>query len=239
MITLALLLPTLVRADNAAPREQTFQAPHGQAVSVEMIGPVTQSTDLQVICILRHDPAGDKFIAAMADLDQKLHGLISSLRDRGEFVGEPGETLLFNPPANSIGPKEVLLIGVGDEAGLTLEKLALAGRIAAREAVRLKASQVSFASTLRDQGSTRIDVAEGDAAVAQAWILAYDTEKKLQEQGLAPTTDVTAFTIEAGPSYFVNAAAKVGDAVKSAAAAIQERTRRMSLNEGGNPSRRS
>jgi hypothetical protein len=225
-MTLALLLlPALLQADTPTPAQKSFQAPHGQTVSVEMIGPVTQTTDLQVICILKHDPAGDKYIAAMNDFNQKLHGLLRSLRDRGEFVGEPGETLLFTPPPNSITPKQVLLIGVGDESTLTLEKLALAGRIAAREAVRLKASHVSFASTLRDQGSTRVDVADGDAAVAKAWILAFDTEKRLQEQGFAPAADVTAFTIEAGPSYFDGAATKVADAVKAAEAALQQRTK--------------
>ena len=48
----------------------------------KMIGPVTQATDLQVICILKHDPAGDKYIEAMQDLNGKLKGLLSSLRDR-------------------------------------------------------------------------------------------------------------------------------------------------------------
>src|ERR1700722_13402934 len=107
----------------AEPVNKSVAAPHGQTISVEMIGPVTQSTDLQIICVLKHDPAGDKYIEAMDDFNQKLHSLLSGLRDRGEFIGDLAETLLFTPPPNSITPKLVLLIGIGDEADITLEKL--------------------------------------------------------------------------------------------------------------------
>jgi hypothetical protein len=217
-----LAFASFVRAD--APAEKTVDAPNGQTVSVEMIGPVTQTTDLQIICILKHDPGGDKYIEAMDDFNQKLHHLLSGIRDRGEFAGEFGQTLLFTPPADSIAPKQVLLIGIGDESGITLDKLELVGGIAAREAARLKASQVSFAPTLRDQGSTRVDVGEGDAAFARGWILAYDTEKKLQQQGLAPAFDVSSLTIEAGPKFFPGAVSKVADAVQKSASAIHDRS---------------
>jgi hypothetical protein len=189
-----------------------------------MIGPVTQTTDLQIICILKHDPAGDKYIEAMADFNQKLHGLLSGLRDRGEFVGDFGETLLFTPAASTITPKQVLLIGVGDEASLTTDRLKTVGGIAAREATRLKASHVSFAPTLRDQGSTRIDVGDGDAAFVSGWILAYDTEKKLQDQGLQTPVAISTLVIEAGPKFFDGATAKVATAVNDTTAALHERS---------------
>jgi len=188
-----------------------------------MIGPVTQTTDLQIICLLKHNPAGDQYIEAMQDLNDKLGGVLSSLRERGEFVGEPGETLLFTPPQGSITPTHVLLIGVGEESALTVDRLRLAGTIAAREAVRLGNSHVSFAPTLRDQGSTRIEVGEGDAAVAESFLLAYDTELRLQEQGLASGAKIREFVIEAGPQYFEGAADKVGVAVQGAAAILARR----------------
>ncbi len=219
----ALAFSSTLRADTA-PAEKAIEAPRGQRISIKMVGPVTQTTDLQIICVLKHDPAGDKYIEAMDDFNQKLHGLLSGLRERGEFVGELGETFVFTPPPYSITPKQVLLIGVGEESALSLEKMKLVGRIAARESIRLKAPNVSFAPTLRDQGSSRIEVSEGDAAVAEAWILAYDTEKKLQEQNLAPTFDVMTLTIEAGPKYFDAAAAKVTGAVTTAAATAKQRS---------------
>src|SRR5262244_2939680 len=218
----AFVAPTTSRADNTTP-EKSVSAPRDVTVTVKMIGPVTQTTDLQIICLLKHNPAGDQYIEAMQDFNDKLGGLLSSLRERGEFVGDPGETLLFTPPRGSITPQKVLLIGVGEEAALTVDRLRLAGAIAARESVRLGMAHVSFAPTLRDQGSARIDVGEGDAAVAISFLLAYDTELRLQEQGLASGAKIGEFVIEAGPQYFAGAAEKVGAAVQSAATALARR----------------
>src|SRR5215510_5239699 len=214
--------PTGSRAQNATP-EKSVSAPRDLKVTVKMIGPVTQTTDLQIICLLKHNPAGDQYIEAMQAFNDKLGGLLSSLRERGEFVGEPGETLVFTPPAGSITPKKVLLIGVGEEAALTVDRLRFAGTIAAREAVRLGMAHVSFAPTLRDQGSTRIDVGEGDAAVAESFLLAYDTERRLQEQHLASGATIREFVIEAGPQYFTGAAEKVSAAVQAAKDALAQR----------------
>jgi hypothetical protein len=207
----------------AEPAKKSVAAPNGQTISVKMIGPVTQSTDLQIICVLKHDPAGDKYIEAMDDLNQKLHRILSNLRERGEFAGELGETLLITPPANSITPKQLLLIGIGEESALSLDRLTLVGGIAARESARVRAANASFAPTLRDQGSSRIDVGDGDAAFTRGWILAYNTEVKLQEQGLSPANSVASLTIEAGAKYFDSAATKVADAVTAVGAAIQTR----------------
>jgi hypothetical protein len=210
-------------ADVPTPTEHSLDAPHSLHVIIKMIGPVTQTTDLQIICVLKHDPAGDQYIQAMKDLNDKLGGLLFSLRDRGQFIGDPGETLLFTPPANSITPSRVLLIGVGEESKLTLDCLRLAGRIAAREAVRLNITHVSFAPTLRDQGSTRIDVGDGDAAIVEQFLLAYDTEKRLQSEGLSPGDNLKDLTIEAGPKFFDGAVEKVTPAITSATEQINQR----------------
>src|SRR3954452_2443017 len=124
---IVVLVCSALFAHAAEPAKKSIAAPHGQTIAVEMIGPVTQTTDLQIICVLKHDPSGDKYIEAMDDLNKKLNGLLAGLRERGAFAGDLGETLLFAPPPNSITPRQVLLIGVGDEASLTLEKLRLAG----------------------------------------------------------------------------------------------------------------
>src|SRR5262249_16070296 len=115
------------------------------------------------------------------------------------------------------------LIGIGEESALSLDRLTLVGGIAARESTRVGVANVSFAPTLRDQGSSRIEVGDGDAAFARGWILAYDTEVKLQEQGLSPVRPVPSLTIEAGAKSFDPAATKVADAVTAAGAAIKTR----------------
>jgi hypothetical protein len=199
-----------VRATDAPPpAEKTFDAPHGMKIGVKMVGPYGQATDLQIICVFKHKATGDSYIAAMKDLDDKLGGLLSSIRNRGEFTGELGETVVFIPPAGSTLAKKFLVIGLGNESELSMQTMRVVGAIALREAVRLEAAHVSFAPVLRDQGNDKLDVGECDRNVEESAFLAYDTEKRLQAQGLAPTFDVQTLTIEAGPTFFSSVASQL------------------------------
>src|SRR5262249_34650619 len=99
----------------------------------------------------------------------------------------------------------------------------LVGRIAAREAVRLKAKHVAWAPVIRDEGNTAIDVGEGDRAFAEQMLSAYDTEKRLQAQGLAPEFSIETFVIEAGPAFFDAAVKQVGLAIDSMLAELAKR----------------
>src|SRR6201998_3595801 len=178
--TLLLGYGVVFAADNSAPAQKTFDAPRGMKVSVKMIGPYSQPADLQIICLFKHKPSGDVYQGAAKDTDQHLRGLLSALRNRGEFVGELGETFLFTPPSGSIPAKRFMLVGLGDEKDLSLDSLRVVGRIAAREAVRLQAKHVAWAPVIRDEGNTTIEVGEGDRTFTDQFLAAYDTEKRLQ-----------------------------------------------------------
>ena len=211
-------------ADNSAPAEKTFDAPRGLKVSVKMVGPYSEPADLQIICLFKHKPSGDTYEGAAKDTDQHLHGLLSGLRNRDVFVGELGETILFTPAAGSIPAKRFMVIGLGDEKNLSLDSLRLVGRIAAREAVRLQAKHVAWAPVIRDEGNTTIDVGEGDRAFIEQMVSAYDTEKRLQEQELAPSFSIEDIVIEAGPTYFESAAKQVHEGIESMAAEVAQRS---------------
>ncbi len=225
ILALACFAPTgkVHAGDAIAPAEKSFDAPHGMKISVKMVGPYAQATDLQVICVFKHKASGDTYIAAMKDLDDKLGGLISSLRNRGEFAGELGETISFTPPAGSTLAKEFLVIGLGNESELSLQTMRVVGSVALREAVHLKAAHVSFAPVLRDQGNNKLDVGECDRSVEEALILAYDTEKRLQAQALAGSFDVQDWTIEAGPTFFASVAAQLPLGIKNSSGQISQR----------------
>jgi hypothetical protein len=221
--TLLLGYGVVFAADNSAPAQKTFDAPRGLKVSVKMIGPYSEPADLQIICLFKHKPSGDTYQGAAKDTDQHLHGLLSALRNRGEFVGELGETFLFSPPSGSIPAKRFMVIGLGDEKDLSLDSVRAVGRLAAREAVRLQAKHVAWAPVIRDEGNTTIDVGEGDRAFIEQLISAYDTEKRLQEQGLAPAFSIEDIVIEAGPTYFEGAAKQVEAGIESVAAQLGQR----------------
>lgn len=210
-------------ASTAAPAEKTFPAPNGMTVGVKMVGPYAQACDLQIVCAFKHKVGGDTYLGAMKDLDAKLGGLISSLRNRGEFKGDLGESILITPPAGSILAKKLLVIGLGEESNLSLDTLKIVARIGLRQAVALKTSNVAFAPVIRDQGNSTIDVGEGDGVVIENVILTYDTEKRLQQQKLAPSFRVKTWIIEAGPSYFESAVQKVQAGLSKAAVEIKKR----------------
>ena len=211
------LLTIYGRGESVSPPKETpvGDKPLGIAFSVKMTGPSTQVSDLQIICAFRHKAAGDIYIGAMKDFDAKLGGLLSALRNRGEFVGDLGESILIAPPPGSIPAKLLLVIGLGDESSMTLDSLRPVGRVAAREAVRLKAKRVAWAPVIRDQGVATIEVGEGDRAFVESVLSAYDTELRLQAQGLAEKFTIAEWVIEAGPAFFDSAVEKIGRGIGS------------------------
>jgi len=224
-LAMALVAATARGADPAtAPKENVFATqPLGIRVSIKMIGPYTQAADLQIICLFKHKSTGDTYQGAAKATDEHLGGMLSALRNRGEYVGELGETFLFTPPVGSIPARQFMVIGLGEEKDLSLDSLRLVGRIAAREAVRLKARHVAWAPVIRDEGNTTIEVGEGDRAFMEQLLSAYDTEKRLQAQGLAPAFDLEDVVIEAGPSYFDSAVKQVGEGIEFSATQLSSR----------------
>src|SRR5260221_1324919 len=208
---LGAVVPCLAAESGNAPAEKTFDAPHNLKVSIKMIGPYGEPADLQIICLFKHKASGDTYQGAAKDTDDNFHGILSALRNRGEFVGELGETFLFTPPSGSIPAKRFMVIGLGEENDLSLDSLRLVGRIAAREAVRLNAKHFAWAPVIRDEGNTAIDVGEGGRAFVEQMLTAYDTEKRLQAQELAPSFTIESVVIEAGPTYFEDAAKQVSE----------------------------
>jgi hypothetical protein len=224
LVAILIAVRTYAGDASAPPKENVFETrPLGIKISVKMVGPYMEAADLQIICLFKHRPTGDTYLGAAKDTDAHLGGLLSALRNRGEFVGELGETILFTPPKGSIPARRFMVIGLGDEKALSLDVLRLAGRIASREAVRLKAAHVAWAPVIRDQGNSVIDVGEGDRAFAEELLSAYHTEKRLQAQGLAPEFSIESLVIEAGPSYFDDAVKQVGEGIASVTAELARR----------------
>jgi len=211
-------------ADTTAPKETVFdKKPLGIRLSIKMVGPYMQAADLQIICLFKHKASGDTYQAAAKATDEHLNGILSALRNRGEFVGELGETFLFTPLSGSIPAKQFMIIGLGDEKDLSLDSLRVVGRIAAREAVQLGAQHVAWAPVIRDEGNATIEVGEGDRAFIEQMLSAYDTEKRLQAQALAPQFSIESVVIEAGPAFFDSAVKQVGEGIDSVTVELAKR----------------
>ena len=83
---------------------------------------------------------------------------------------------------------------------------------------------VAWAPVIRDEGNTTIEVGEGDRAFVEQMLTAYDTEKRLQAQALAPAFSIEDLVIEAGPTFFDSAVKQVSEGIDSITGVLAERT---------------
>jgi hypothetical protein len=225
-VILLAALASLVRSEKgqAGVKEQALDAPNKVKLRVRMEGPYTADVPLQVVCYFKYTPEGVKRMGgAPVELDRHLGGVIASLRERGEFGGDPLETILVTPPQGSIKARALLLVGLGDEDALSLKLMEAVGRVALREAVRLGARRVGFAPLIRDQGNTKIGTGDVETAVVRGMLLAYDTERRLQKEGLGRPFTLDEWWVEAGPAYFDETVAGVNKASAEATALIKAR----------------
>ena len=205
-------------------KEKALDAPNKVKVKVRMEGPYTADVPLQVVCYFKYTPEGAKRMSgAPVELDKRLGGVIAALRERGEFGGDQLETILITPPKDSIKAKALLLVGLGDEDALSLKLMEGVGRVALREAARLGVSRVAFAPLIRDQGNTKFATGDVEKAVVRGMLLAYDTEKRLQKEGLGKPFTLEEWWVEAGPAYFDETVAGVKKASAEATDLIKAR----------------
>jgi Cytosol aminopeptidase family, N-terminal domain len=216
----------LTRSDEGqdAVKEKALDAPNKVKIKVRMEGPYTADVPLQVVCYFKYTAEGVKRMSgAPVELDKHLCGVIGSLRERGEFVGDQLETILITPPKDSIKAKALLLVGLGDEDAMSLKLMEAVGRVALREAARLGVSRVAFAPLIRDQGNSKFGTGDVETAVVRGMLLAYDTEKRLQKEGLSKDFTLEQWNVEAGPAYFDETVMGVQKAIEQAEKSIKDR----------------
>jgi hypothetical protein len=218
---------SLARSDEGKDqvKEKSLDAVNNVKIKVRMEGPYTADVPLQVVCYFKYTPEGAKRMGgAPVELDKRLGGVIASLRERGEFVGDELETLLITPPKDAIKAKALLLVGLGDEDAVSLKLMEAVGRASLRQAARLGASRVGFAPLIRDQGNTKLATGDVETAVVRGMLLAYDTEKRLQKEGLSKEFTLEAWNVEAGPDYFDATVTGVQKAIEEAGKIIKDRS---------------
>ena len=206
---------SLVMGDDSQPvKESVIDGPQQIKLKVRMEGPYTAEVPLQVVCYFKYTAERAKRMSgAPVELDQRLGGIIASLRERGEFVGEPLETILIYPPEKTIQPKALLIIGLGEEEALSLKLMESVGRVAIREAARLNVNRIAFAPLIRDQGNSTLATGDVAYAVVRGVLSAYATEQRLHQKNYSKPFVLEQWTMEAGPAYFEETISNVKKAV--------------------------
>jgi Cytosol aminopeptidase family, N-terminal domain len=225
VVVLAAMVIVPLRADAQEVKEKALDAPNNVKIKVRMEGPYTAEVPLQIVCYFKYTPEGVKRMSgAPVELDKKLGGVIASLRERGEFAGDRLQTLCITPAKSSIKAKALLLIGLGSEDELSLKLLDGVGRAGLREAAARGVKRVAFAPLIRDQGNTKFSAGDVEIAVVRGMLLAYDTDKRLQKEGLATPFTLDEWIVEAGPQYFDETVAAVEKAIQQATTALKDRS---------------
>lgn len=207
-------------------KEKVLDGPNGIKIKVRMEGPYTADVPLQIVCYFKYTPEGiTRMSGAPVELDKKLGGVIASLRTRGEFVGDELETILITPPKNSIKAKALLLVGLGTEESLSLKVCERVGRVSLRQAALAGVKRAAFAPLIRDQGNSKFPTSDVETEVVRGMLLAYDTEKRMQKEGLAKPFTLEEWIVEAGPDFFDETVTGVEKAIKQANATMKDRTK--------------
>jgi hypothetical protein len=187
----------------------------GLPVTVLVKSPADTKTDLQIFCLFRSSPE-NALHGSLSEIDARLHGLLGLLRSADGFGGELGETLLLTPPDGTIAAKRVLIIGLGDSAGFTPERMYLVGKIALREADRLGVAHPFFAPTVLDGGVTGFSTGGVAEQVVRGFRDARTSELLLHEKNAAPLPAVVDFTFLAGATHAADTQAGIDRALGKA-----------------------
>ena len=83
---------------------------------------------------------------------------------------------------------------------------------------------MAFAPLIRDQGNTKFAAGDVAIAVVRGMLLAYDTDKRLQKEGLAVPFMLDEWIVEAGPQYFDETVSAVAKAIQQASTALRDRS---------------
>ena len=203
---------------------KTFEGPYALKVTVRVMVPQNQETDLLCLCFFKHKVKGDTVTATIQKFDDRLGGLIASLRNRDEFSGDELETILISPMAGSLKAKKLMLIGLGEEDKLSLQTMRRIGGVALRESARLGVKRVAFGAALRDQGNAKYGVGEVGREVIQGALLAFDTEKRLEKEGRGAGLALEELIYLAGPEYFREVVPSAREGVATAITAAKARS---------------
>jgi Cytosol aminopeptidase family, N-terminal domain len=141
----------------------TFPTPSSPAAGVLVQSPGETDTDLQVITLFESAPQ-KPLQGTLAQLDERLRGLLTQLRESGEFKAQFKETRLISPREGTIDARRLLLVGLGDPQTFTLERLQTVAQILFDKSLENNVRHPDFAPTDLDTGITQFTPREIAAA---------------------------------------------------------------------------
>jgi hypothetical protein len=172
-------------------------------------------TDLQVIGLFTSS-AANTLHGSLAEIDEKLKGVLNRIRKPNLFRGELAETLLITSPPNSLGAKRLLLIGLGDSQTFSPKRMQLVGQILYRESGNLGIAHPFFAPTILDGGVDKFTTGEVAEQVILGFLNAASTQQILHQASASGPTHIAALTYLAGAKHIADTQAGIQKGIAAA-----------------------
>lgn len=163
--------------------------------------PSETTTSLQVVCFFEFEK-NQHYEGGTHAVNEHFSGNIHELRKSGIFRGQALETLLISPVSKQIPAGNLLLLGLGDPADISLNFVERVGYTAASEAIKLGVTDFSFAPSLKDAGvaipfEKKTDLSEH---LVKGMLRAIDTYHILTQRNLCKPIVLAEINLLAGES---------------------------------------
>ncbi len=192
-----------------APRRAAIGAFQGVRFDVVAWPPADADVDLSFACMFEHEVDGSTMAGGLLHLDNALGGVLATMRTQGLFRARDMESLHIPAPPAAVRARALMVIGMGDPATFTRERMERAGWVAASEAVRLGARSVAFAPNLMDAGLKNTASLRVPSAMLTGVLGGLASAHALVDRGFAQAPSLTHWTFDSGLAYFDGAHAEL------------------------------
>jgi hypothetical protein len=186
----------------------------GVKFQVLAVSPANSSTPLQIVCFFEWT-RNAIMTGGSGELNDRLDGVLRTIRQERGFRGEEFESLLIVPRPHKVSPERILLFGLGDPQTLSAERLVRIGRMAVFEAVLAGVPAFAFAPDIRDAGVTFRGADVSDRLVT-GMIDGLRTQARLAALGIAEPQRLEEITLLAGHEHLHTSQAGLEHAIKAA-----------------------
>jgi hypothetical protein len=200
-----------VESEKAPQNAQNFLGVKFQVVAVS---PANSRTPLQIVCFFEWT-RNAVMAGGSGELNDRLDGVLRSIRAEHGFRGEEFESLLIVPRPHKVAPERILLFGLGDPETLSAERLIRIGRMAVFEATLAGVPAFAFAPDIKDAGVT-FQGGEVSDLLISGMIDALRTQARLEALGIAEPQRLREITLLAGHEHLHNSQAGLEHALKTA-----------------------
>jgi hypothetical protein len=156
-------------------------------ISIEVAAWDAAGANVELSCaaMFIREADGALITGGLAHLNAALDGHLLELREQGIFTAAAGECLLLPCPPGSIKAKSLLLVGMGDPADWSVNRLRDTVRAAAEFALAIGAHSAAFAPGMLDSGITPGATVGASAPMIDGLAAALRARSKLVDLGLA------------------------------------------------------